>query len=169
MISILALTLLSGFILEMFLLASRVNQKAQDTDAGAGLAARVSEVFKQQAGPFDLKTDPLLAGAAVNEKDHEINLSLYYDGQWNVLQTPSAGEIPPDAQFNMEVRVAREPGGTPSNLSSYAYAADDLSLGDGAVEGALYGLWVQAYRLDPETGRTDLVRLEAGHYFVSVE
>jgi prepilin-type N-terminal cleavage/methylation domain-containing protein len=77
MIAILALTLLSGFILEMFLTASGVNQRAKDTDAGSARAMSVIESFKQQAAPFDLDKAPLLAGALTDKSDEAMRLSLY--------------------------------------------------------------------------------------------
>jgi prepilin-type N-terminal cleavage/methylation domain-containing protein len=168
MISILALTLLSGFILEMFLTASRVNQQAQDTDAGAMLAMSVIESFRQQNSPFDLDKDPLLAGAFTAKSGREMNVSLYYDAQWNPVQTPAAAETPSGARFNMEVHVsqaAQDPP-LPPNSVSRAYRSDGAPVGNDFLEGSVYSIQIQVYQLASDSAKTPLTELASSHYFV---
>jgi prepilin-type N-terminal cleavage/methylation domain-containing protein len=169
MISILALTLLSGFILEMFLVASGVNQQAQDMDAGSTRAMNIIESFKQCAAPFDLDHDPLLAGAFSDISGQELRLSLYYDAQWNPVQTPSVPEeVPPGARFNMEVRVSpySDAEGAPVNVFSHAYQFDGLPVEGERVEGAIYAIQIQIYQLDSNSAKTPLTELASNHYFV---
>ncbi|MDR1204801.1 MAG: prepilin-type N-terminal cleavage/methylation domain-containing protein [Peptococcaceae bacterium] len=168
MISIFALTLLSGFILEMFLTASRVNQQAQDTDAGSIRAMSVIESFKQQDSPFDLERDPLLAGAFVDKSGQEMNLSLYYDAQWTPIPTSSASEAspeaPPGARFNMEVLVSARDA--QPNRVSLAYQAGGSPRGNESAEGLVYSIQIQVYQLASDSGRTPLAELDSNHYFV---
>jgi prepilin-type N-terminal cleavage/methylation domain-containing protein len=168
MISILALTLLSGFILEMFLTASRVNQQAQDTDAGSTMAMSVIESFKQQSSPFDLERDPLLAGAFADKSGREMNLSLYYDAQWAPMPVSSASEAPVGARFHMEVHVSPYAAAqdTQPNRISLAYQSGGLPRGNESAEGLVYAIQVQVYQLTSEPGGIPLTELGSNHYFV---
>jgi prepilin-type N-terminal cleavage/methylation domain-containing protein len=181
LIAILALTLLSGFILEMFLTASRVNQQAQDTDAGSTRAMSVIESFKQLDSPFDLDKDPLLTGARADKSDGETRLSLYYDGQWHsntaaasdadAASDSASDEFHPDARFVMEVRVfqavpAGQDAPLPPNAVNLAYLPDGAPVRDGSMEGSVYSILVQVYQLGSESDRTLLTELTSNHYFV---
>jgi prepilin-type N-terminal cleavage/methylation domain-containing protein len=189
LIAILALTLLSGFVLEMFLTASRVNQQAQDTDAGSTRAMSVIESFKQMDSPFDLEKDPLMAGARMDKSDGETRLSLYYDAQWNTnaaaaslsdavaasasdAASDAASEVPsPGARFIMEVRVFQavpvgQDAPLPPNAVNRAYLPDGAPVRDDFLEGSVYSILVQVYQLGSESDRTLLTELTSNHYFV---
>ena len=74
-ISIAALTLISGFILQMFIASIYLNRKAYNLDRGVNAAAQALETFKGGHMP-----------------DDGDNLMQYFDGDWNQITVEKPDE-----------------------------------------------------------------------------
>lgn len=171
MISILALTMLSGFILQMFLLASQVNQKAQDTSYVTTNAINAIEVFKNTKSPFDIENDSIIKGALIERKDDELFITTLYDHSWHVVPVTAndikAGEIPDEAKFQIDIHISVDTESSVNpNTINLNYSSGLQAAGDAALTGRVFKMEVTGYRLQVDSTKSYLASLDASHYFV---
>ena len=166
-IAIFALALISGFILQMFIVSSKINQKAQDIDGATMQAISIIETFKGQQEAFDLARSPMFDGAHSVLESSTLTLTHYYDLHWKPLN--SLGPTPRDALFCSVTKIVAD-AETEANRYSMAFYANG---GEGgmAVSGSIYKIEVQVFRLpSPASGINGepLITLHALHYFNEV-
>jgi prepilin-type N-terminal cleavage/methylation domain-containing protein len=77
----------SVVILQLFITAKNINQKANDLDKSILASTSIIELFKSGETPDDIKTDPYIEHAKIDESNDIININIYYDDNWNLLES----------------------------------------------------------------------------------
>jgi prepilin-type N-terminal cleavage/methylation domain-containing protein len=82
-LSIGILALISGFILEMFIVSANVNKKAKDMDMALNYSMNSIEVFKKLEKFEDFIRDPFYASCSVEQlPGGELLITKYFDESW---------------------------------------------------------------------------------------
>lgn len=123
-ISIGVLSLISVFILQMFISAANLNTRAKDSDTAASKAITAIENFKKNPG-----------------FDSSITL-FYYDKEWNGIDTDTAS-IPADARYCLRLEITETDETAYGKL--YDVAADVTEISPGENDRVLASLWSKKY------------------------
>lgn len=121
-ISVAALSVMSVFVLQMFMSSATLNARARDADIAMTVAMQEIE---------NLKTYSSLSEYLADDSD-TLTVSLYYDKDWNLM----AGEAPADAKYcskmdlNPDERASQDGGVQRGTLYTVAVDVAELSAGE---------------------------------------
>ena len=142
-ISIAVLAMISGFVLQMYIVSSRVNQRAQDMDSANAVAVSAVESLKAQPSLDNFAEWPVLSGSIMQTGGEGLFSAVkYFDDEWKQVSADDS------AAFVLRLSV-------PSVAESTVPA--------GGV-GALVGIRAEVLRLE-EDGEVSLTEIETSKYF----
>ena len=157
-ISIAVLSILSVFILQLFISSANANVKAQNMDIATSKAMTMVDRF----GTLETVTKESMAAAypgfAVEKTSGGFALVMYYDREWSETAAPATEkEIKDFRGFRVNMTVTREAGDT-------------------SRAGALYGVAVsivdtsgKVSMLEKDSQETALTKLENVKYFPNLQ
>lgn len=77
----------SVIILQLFITAKNINQKANDLDKSILASTSIIELFKSGKAPGDIKADSSMEYALIDESNNIINIYMYYDDNWSLIES----------------------------------------------------------------------------------
>jgi prepilin-type N-terminal cleavage/methylation domain-containing protein len=107
-ISVGILAIISGFILQMFIVSARVNTRARNMDIGMTEAMNAIEAGKRLAGTGGYD-DPFFSDCLI-EGDNAIK---YYDDSWTQVTDPG------NAEFALNTSIVQEPSQPVDQIDSF--------------------------------------------------
>jgi len=159
LISVAVLALISGFVLQMYIVSYRVNQRAQDKDTANSIVVTAVESIKTQKSFDDLSKAAFFKDCTF---DGENGAYQYYDEKWRPMAVPQNADAPVGAKFMLRVGI---PSVSTSLGDRYSAAA---AKNNGAAAqtdiGMMAELVVSVVQLDGETVR-ELAKVEARKYY----
>lgn len=112
-ISVGTLALISGFILQMFIVSENVNQKARNTDVAATIVVHAVEAIKRQRTLDDYMLDDFYRESVTeNDMDQaqepsQLRIIKCYDKNWNALDV-SQFDDDERVRYSLTVTVQKE-------------------------------------------------------------
>jgi prepilin-type N-terminal cleavage/methylation domain-containing protein len=157
LISVAILAVISGFILQMFISSSMVNQKAQNLDVGSAEAISAIEVVKQSSNQDDIRSNSFFEGC-VFEETEGLKITKYYDSKWKQVFDANKTNA---AKFILNVKVTQAEGFEREKYSDIALQ------GDYVVSRELAGLndiFATIVEITPENKQIELISLNTSKY-----
>ncbi len=93
-ISIAVLAIISGFILQMFIVSNNVNNKAGDIDSGNSMIFTAVELFKKNQSMEEFLKEDFFSGSTVINNNYNTTIYKCYDKSYN--QIPDSDFTPED-------------------------------------------------------------------------
>ncbi|MDR3239371.1 MAG: prepilin-type N-terminal cleavage/methylation domain-containing protein [Clostridiales bacterium] len=151
-ISIATIAVISGFILQMFIVSARLNQRARDLDMGASLAVNAVETVKKASRLQDIEADSFFEGALTRMPRKEaLEIVGCYDARWQRLPLSEteyqSNQYPAAACFLLSLAVENEKAIGPDGYYEFSAAGDFVQM---RGSGRRYDVRSVVYRL--ETG-----------------
>ncbi|MDF2533609.1 MAG: hypothetical protein K0Q65_3190 [Clostridia bacterium] len=119
-IAIGVIAIASVIILQLFITAKNLNQKSEDLDKSILASTSIVELIKSGKAPGDIKANPSIEYALIDESNDIISINMYYDNKWNLIESKDTNlcytltaVIAPAASIN-----------TKDNKASRAYAIE---------------------------------------------
>lgn len=150
-ISIAVLSIVSVFILQMFVTSAQLNANARDIDKVNMWTSTLMESFHIQRDPMAFDKDDVFSYVASALEEEQLVITCYFDGDWMPVQQDD------ERTFMLRAVVTHEEDG-PSTRTSLQ--SDALS-----VHGALYSLQVEFYHLDAGGHDVRLSATNSTNYF----
>lgn len=100
-ISIAMLSLMSLFILQMFLASSNLNDRAKDTDVAINHAITEIENLKKHTSLLDYIQNDAFGNTA--EYEGMITIWKYFDNEWNLMELSES--IPNGAKYYLKINI----------------------------------------------------------------
>ena len=140
MLSIAIITLVSGFILQMFVVSADRNRLTKDTDIAANVAGSAIETLKTQNFTGGFAPEELFPGAFAEKNSRGAEIYRCFGRDWNEIPMDSKDSIPKGAAFLQktlvrtaplypdfpeDVRSASGEGGKMYEISSEVYAVGE--------------------------------------------
>jgi prepilin-type N-terminal cleavage/methylation domain-containing protein len=86
-IAIGVIAIASVIILQLFITAKNLNQKSSDLDKSILASTSIVELIKSGEAPGDIKANPSIEHALIDESNDIININMYYDDNWNLIES----------------------------------------------------------------------------------
>ena len=117
-VSMAALAVISGFILQMFIVADNVNARAKAMDVGHTIVFSAIELYKSQDHADIYIRDAFFDGASVIDTGGAISIQKGYDQAFDPVVLNDGGMVPAHVKFLLEVEIAKGGGETAHRLNS---------------------------------------------------
>ena len=119
-ISVAVITFISIFIIQLFIVAKNLNQKAGDLDKAVFSSQSVLEVIKSEQSPGQIKNNSYMKNALIKENGKTTEISIYYDEEWNVLKKSTSEDTKDDNKaFVLKAVISPETSGNDSKAIRY--------------------------------------------------
>jgi prepilin-type N-terminal cleavage/methylation domain-containing protein len=86
-IAIGVIAIASVIILQLFITAKNLNQKSEDLDKSILASTSIVELIKSGKAPGDIKANPSIEYALIDESNDIISINMYYDNNWNLIES----------------------------------------------------------------------------------
>lgn len=111
-ISIAALALVSGFIIQMFLVSSNVNARAKEMDSANAAAIMAVELYKKNGGENSYAREGFFSGCALRENENGFVMYKWYDADFTQVPiergyAKDPGLPPGGAPFLLKIEVVK--------------------------------------------------------------
>jgi prepilin-type N-terminal cleavage/methylation domain-containing protein len=165
-IGILALT--SGFILQMFLVSARVNQKAFDSDMSLNAAMNLIESFKALDRFEDCMESPFSDEYKATLAVSSARVIKCYNNDWEELDIGGSdiSDYPPEVQYVLQLIVNKTSNIGLDTYLSFSVAGDFVK---SSGSGQLCELECEVFEVRREEGATpikaELARIVSEKYF----
>ena len=168
-LSITILAVISGFILDMFIVSSRVNNSAQDLDYASTKAAMSIELFKSLDEPGEYVNNAEFGLSRPFGDGDLLFIYTAYDDKWNELSVAPDFDMatpPVEAYFVRVVKIEKlSEAGPPVYLSFENDGSKRGSVATSAA-GGLYGVTSAVLAADRSTGELkEMLSLASCKYF----
>lgn len=152
-ISIAFLAFLSGFILQMFLVSSDLNQKAKNLDKASTIAMNYIELFKSYDSAEQFIIENFKTEALETEDGYKI--AKHFDKDWNETQEGSS-------YFTLNLYLTEEHN---SNESYIAYEINSKSITK-KIEGSVFNIKTDVINNNEIDSKKQLVEFNTSRYFI---
>jgi len=154
-ISIAVLSIVSVFILQMFVTSTQLNDNARDVDKVNMWTSTLMETFHLQDDPLLFGENGVFTYAATEPTEDGLIITCYFDTDWNPVESGEARD------FTLKATVAHEEEGSavPTGL------APDAPV----VRGVLYSLSLEFFHLDANGNDVRLGMTQNSNYFLLEE
>ena len=167
-LSIAILAVISGFILDMFIVSSNVNKSAQDLDIASTKAANALELFKSQGSPEGYAALSAFSNSFVEWDGSVTRIYAMFDEKWNML--PALGRFTDEdpvngAKFVLVVKVTDCGAAGPAVYLDFFTDGRDISYA-AANQGRMYDISATFYTYGVSgDDKTELLSLGTKKYF----
>ncbi len=148
-ISIAALSLISVFILQMFIISSRLSRDADDIDNAALAAQSVCEMLRLPDTAAVVATDVNYSKAVLEKKDTGTSLVMYYDAAWISCE--------PGANARYRVQATKNLRASPTDMIATSLPVSLDSTSAQAVTGQIYDINVRLHRLPSQSSKNEVL------------
>jgi prepilin-type N-terminal cleavage/methylation domain-containing protein len=165
-ISIATLSIISGFILQMFIVSSQLNHRAKDLDIGASLAINSIERFKRSTASDLFDKHILFEGYLTNRiTEQEVELIQGYDADWESIPLSESeyesNQFPTALQFLLKINLLNNPRAGPDEYYQFSTDGGYIQM---KGSGQMIGITASVYRWDSSLPSDPFVRIDAGKY-----
>ncbi len=175
LISIAALALMSGFILQMFMVSSNANTKAQNIDKASSEALCMIETLKSLKSYDDLFDNDLLGPGF--SPGNENAFYYWYNAEWELIDSTNytqtrynfdneGEQYPNDARFAIKLSMTEKtiPNAEQTLLTAYSLS-NDAPIKKYQSAGNFIEITAQGFDLEQTLEKRELALYNASKYF----